>query len=89
MPSRDLGLLAGLPVLIGWGSQDKTIPPVTTRTSPAGCPTPHLVEITGAGPPARDRPARLLRALHTFLRATAPFHYDETRWRHLLTQPPP
>ena len=56
-------------------------------------PDPHLVEINGAQLTAGHYPhetarARLLPPLHTFLRATAPFHYDETRWRDLLTQPP-
>ena len=53
-------------------------------------PDPHLVEITGAGHyPHETAPARLLPPVHTFLRTTAPFHYDETRWRHLLSQPHP
>ena len=88
--SRHLGLLDGLPVLIAWGSEDKTIPPRHHQDLARRLPDPHLVEITGAGHyPHETAAARLLPPVHTFLRATAPFLYDETRWRNLLSNPHP
>jgi pimeloyl-ACP methyl ester carboxylesterase len=88
-PARHLGLLPDLPVLLAWGSKDTTIPARHHQDLARRLPNPHLVEIMGAGHfPHESAPARLLPPLHNFLRSTAPFQYDEGRWRHLLTQPP-
>jgi pimeloyl-ACP methyl ester carboxylesterase len=87
--SRQLGLLGNLPVLIAWGSEDKTIPPHHHQAMASHLPDPHLVEITAAGHyPHETDPTELLPAVHDFLESTAPFHYSETRWRHLLTPEP-
>jgi len=87
--SRKLGLFADLPVLVAWGSDDKTIPPHHHQAIVRELPDAHLVEIAGAGHyPHETDPGRLLPALHTFLRSTEPFHHDEARWRQLLTKSP-
>jgi hypothetical protein len=52
-------------------------------------PDSCAIEIPGAGHyPHETAPGQLLPALHAFLESTAPFRYDEARWRHLLTQDP-
>ncbi len=87
--SRQLGLLADLPVLVAWGTDDRTIPPYHHETVLRQLPDSCAVEISGAGHyPHETSPERLLPGLHAFLGSTAPFRYDETRWRHLLTQDP-
>jgi pimeloyl-ACP methyl ester carboxylesterase len=87
--SRQLGLLGNLPVLIAWGSEDKTIPPLHHRAIARQLPDPHHVEIAGAGHyPHESAPAELLPAVHAFLESTAPFLYSETRWRQLLAADP-
>ena len=84
-PARHLRLLPDLPVLLAWGSKDTTIPARHHQDLARRLPHPHLVEIAGAGHyPHESAPARLLPPVHQFLATTAPFHYDETRWRHLL-----
>jgi pimeloyl-ACP methyl ester carboxylesterase len=81
-----LGLLADIPVLIAWGSDDRTIPPHHHRTLAGELPGARVVEITGAGHfPHETAPDRLLPAVHDFLDDTDPFHYDVARWRQLLT----
>jgi pimeloyl-ACP methyl ester carboxylesterase len=86
--SRQLALFADLPVLAAWGSDDKTIPPHHHRAIARELPDAHLVEVVGAGHyPHETHPAGLLPAVRTFLRSTEPFHYDEARWRQLLTEP--
>jgi pimeloyl-ACP methyl ester carboxylesterase len=87
--ARQLGLLGNLPVLIAWGSEDKTIPPHHHRAVARQLPDPHLVEIAGAGHYLHETaPAELLPAVHAFLESTAPFRFSETRWRQLLTSDP-
>jgi pimeloyl-ACP methyl ester carboxylesterase len=84
--ARQLGLLADLPVLVAWGSQDRTIPPHHQRAVARQLPNARLVEITGAGHyPHETAPERLLPAVRAFLTSTAPFHYTEARWRELLS----
>ncbi|MFI5889846.1 alpha/beta fold hydrolase [Actinoplanes sp. NPDC051513] len=84
--TQHLKQLGGLPVLLAWGSNDKTIPPSHHRAVADLLTEPHLVEIDGAGHyPHETAPDRLLAALHYFLEATAPFRYTETSWRRLLT----
>jgi pimeloyl-ACP methyl ester carboxylesterase len=83
--SRQLGLLAGLPVLVAWGTDDRTIPPRHHQAVVHDLPHAQLREIPGAGHyPHETAPERLLPALGEFLAATQPFRYDESRWRDLL-----
>jgi pimeloyl-ACP methyl ester carboxylesterase len=87
--ARHLGLLGNLPVLIAWGSEDKTIPPHHHQRIAHQLPAPHLVEITGAGHyPHETDPDELLPAVQHFLESTTPFDYSETRWRKLLAADP-
>jgi pimeloyl-ACP methyl ester carboxylesterase len=84
--SRQLRLLADLPVLVAWGTDDRTIPPHHHQTIIRQLPDSCALEISGAGHyPHETAPERLLPAVHAFLASTAPFRYDETRWRRLLT----
>jgi pimeloyl-ACP methyl ester carboxylesterase len=82
-------LLGTLPVLIAWGSDDRTIPPHHHRAiGGRELADPRFVEVAGAGHhPHETHPAAHLSAIHQFLRSTAPFRYAETRWRTLLTTP--
>jgi pimeloyl-ACP methyl ester carboxylesterase len=84
-----LGLLGELPVLLIWGSEDKTIPPHHHQSIARQLPDPQLVEITGAGHyPHETDPAALLPAIRQFLVSTTPLDYSETRWRKLFTPGP-
>jgi pimeloyl-ACP methyl ester carboxylesterase len=87
---QHLRQLAGLPVLLVWGSDDKTIPPRHHRDVAGLLTDPQLLEISGAGHYPQETAAdRLLPALRQFLKSTAPFHYTESRWRHqLITRAP-
>jgi pimeloyl-ACP methyl ester carboxylesterase len=86
--NRQLVLLTDIPVMIAWGSNDKTIPPHHHRALARQLRGPHLVEIAKAGHyPHETAPDALTSAIHAFLASTAPFTYDETRWRELLTRP--
>ena len=87
--ARQLGLLGDLPVLLAWGSKDKTIPPHHHQSIARQLPDAHLVEVTGAGHyPHETDPAELLPAVRQFLESTTPFHYSENRWRKLLGPAP-
>ncbi|WP_245577691.1 alpha/beta fold hydrolase [Paractinoplanes globisporus] len=78
--------LAGLPVLLVWGTDDKTIPPHHHRGVAGLLTDPRLLEIDGAGHYPQETAAdRLLPALRQFLESTAPFRYTESRWRRQLT----
>jgi pimeloyl-ACP methyl ester carboxylesterase len=86
--SRQLGLLGGLPVLVTWGTDDRTIPPQHHEDVVHDLPHAQLREIPGAGHyPHETAPERLLPALVEFLMSTQPFRYDESRWRDLLRTP--
>jgi pimeloyl-ACP methyl ester carboxylesterase len=86
--TQHLKQLAGLPVMLAWGSDDRTIPPHHHRAVADLLTEPHLLEIDGAGHYPHETAAdRLLPALHRFLGSTAPFRYAESRWRQLLTEP--
>ena len=86
---RQLVLLTDIPVMIAWGSNDKTIPPDHHRALARQLPNPHVVEIANAGhSPHETAPAALTPAIHAFLASTTPFTYNETRWRELLTTRP-
>jgi pimeloyl-ACP methyl ester carboxylesterase len=85
--TRQLRLLADVPVLVAWGTCDRTIPPYHHQTIIQQLPDSCAVEISGAGHYPHDTaPERLLPAIHAFLDSTTPFRYDEARWRDLLTQ---
>jgi pimeloyl-ACP methyl ester carboxylesterase len=86
--TRQLGLMGDLPMLVAWGSHDKTIPPYHHQAAARELPHAHLLEITGAGHyPHESAPDQLLPPLQAFLTSTPPFHYSETRWRELLQGP--
>jgi pimeloyl-ACP methyl ester carboxylesterase len=81
--AQHLKLLADLPVLLAWGSDDKTIPPSQQEAVVRLLPGLHSVEITDAGHyPHETAPDRLLPPLQAFLTSTAPYRYAETPWRH-------
>jgi pimeloyl-ACP methyl ester carboxylesterase len=83
--ARQLGLLADLPLLVAWGSNDRTIPPHHHRAVARELPHADLLEIAGAGHyPQETAPDDLLPPLQAFLARTTPFRYAETRWRQLL-----
>ncbi|GAA3387784.1 alpha/beta fold hydrolase [Cryptosporangium minutisporangium] len=72
--SRQLGLLADLPVLVTWGGRDRTIPPHHHRTLVQQLPDAHSLEIANAGHyPHETAPAQILPAIHAFLRTTQPY----------------
>jgi pimeloyl-ACP methyl ester carboxylesterase len=86
---RHLVMLAGLPVLVAWGSEDKTIPPRHHEAIAAATPAFHTAEIADAGHyPHETAPERLLPAIQTFLRTTQPFRYSESSWRHAVDTTP-
>ncbi len=83
--SRQLGLLGAVPVLVAWGTDDRTIPPRHHESVVHDLPHAQLREISGAGHyPHETAPERLLPPLRDFLASTEPFRYDESRWRDLL-----
>ena len=83
--TEHLELLGDLPVLLAWGSDDRTIPPHHQLAVAERLPALHTAEITDAGHfPHETAPDRLLPRLRAFLAATEPFRYTEARWRHLL-----
>lgn len=83
--TQHLRQLTDLPVLLAWGSEDKTIPPHHHRAVADLLADPQLVEIPAAGHyPHETAPDRLLPALQNFLTSTVPFRYSEARWRRLM-----
>jgi pimeloyl-ACP methyl ester carboxylesterase len=83
--ARHLELLGDLPVLLAWGTDDRTIPPHHQLAVAERLPALHTAEITDAGHfPHESAPDRLLPPLLAFLAATPPFRYTEAGWRHLL-----
>ena len=87
--TRQLGLLSDVPLLVAWGTGDKTIPPRHHHALAERVPHAVTVEIAGAGHyPHETAPVQLLSAMQTFLAATQPFRYSDDRWLRLLTQPP-
>jgi pimeloyl-ACP methyl ester carboxylesterase len=82
---RQLGMLADLPVLIAWGSADRTIPPYHHRAVARQLPESRAVELVDAGHyPQETAARRLLPHLQAFLAETPRFVYSEGRWRELL-----
>lgn len=85
--SRQLSLLAELPVFIAWGTRDQTIPPHHHIALAQRLPDAHSLQIPAAGHyPQETAPHVLLPAMQTFLQTTRPYQYSERRWRQLLTQ---
>jgi pimeloyl-ACP methyl ester carboxylesterase len=83
--TRHLELLTDIPLLIAWGSDDRTIPPHHHRTLANALPHARTLEIPGSGHfPHETAPDQLLPALGEFLDGTDPFDYDVTRWQKLL-----
>jgi pimeloyl-ACP methyl ester carboxylesterase len=86
---RHLNQLADLPILLAWGSDDKTIPPAHHRSAVDLLGSPPYIEISGAGHyPHETAAAQLLPAMQAFLTSSTPFRYSESRWRHLLAAGP-
>jgi len=82
-----LDVLADIPVLTAWGTDDRTIPPHHHRTLARALPGTRTAEIADAGHfPHETAPERLLPAVREFLDRTEPFRYDLTRWREVLTR---
>lgn len=85
--SRQLRLLADVPVLVAWGTEDQTIPPYHHQMILRELPNTCAVEVPGAGHyPQETAPELLLPAVHAFLSSTPPLRYREARWRDLLTR---
>jgi pimeloyl-ACP methyl ester carboxylesterase len=83
--SQHLKLLEDLPVLLAWGSKDRTIPPHHQQRIAGQLPGLHTAEIVGAGHyPQETTPELLLPPMQAFLASTQPFRYAETRWRGRL-----
>jgi pimeloyl-ACP methyl ester carboxylesterase len=84
--ARQVVLLADIPILIAWGSNDKIIPAHQQRSLADQFPHPQVLEIADAGHfPHETAPDQILPAIQTFLASTTSFPYDETRWRRRLT----
>jgi pimeloyl-ACP methyl ester carboxylesterase len=76
--------LVGLPVMVAWGTADKTIPPQHHHALARSLPKRHVVEIVDAGHyPHETEPARVLGPLQSFLRSTTAFEYDDALWLHV------
>ncbi len=74
-------MLTGMPVMVAWGSDDRTIPPHHHRTVAQQLPNAVAVEILAAGHyPHETAPEDLLPRLVGFLGGTEAFCYNETRW---------
>ena len=80
-----LGLATLIPTLIVWGERDRIIPVEHARAAHASIPGSALEVIAGAGHfPHLDEPAGFARALESFLAATEPAAFSETRIRELM-----
>jgi pimeloyl-ACP methyl ester carboxylesterase len=86
--TRQLGLLAGMPMMVAWGSDDWIIPSRHHRAVASQVPGAQIVEIPRAGHyPHETAAEQLLPHIQNFLASTAPFRYSETRWRDGLNTP--
>jgi pimeloyl-ACP methyl ester carboxylesterase len=80
-----LGLLVGMPIMVAWGNQDRTIPPHHHRSAALQLPDAETVEIPAAGHyPHETAAAALLPRLHAFLAGNPAFRYNESRWRQAV-----
>jgi pimeloyl-ACP methyl ester carboxylesterase len=83
--NRHLKQLAGLPILLAWGSEDRTVPPAHYRAAVSLLGATPFIEITGAGHyPQETDAAHLLPAIQAFPASTVPFRYSEAGWRRHL-----
>jgi pimeloyl-ACP methyl ester carboxylesterase len=83
--TEHLKQLRGLPILLAWGTDDRTIPPHHHRAVAELLTDPRLVAITGAGHyPHETAPDQLLPPLRNFLSTSPAFRYTEDRWREVL-----
>jgi len=81
-----LSLLAGMPIMVAWGSEDRTIPPHHHRSAARQLPDAETVEIPSAGHYPHETAAEtLLPRLHGFLASNPAFRYNESRWRQAVT----
>jgi pimeloyl-ACP methyl ester carboxylesterase len=80
-------LLAGMPVMLAWGSEDKIIPPRHHQALALQIPDAFVVEIPDAGHYMHESaPDRLVPHILTFLTTTVSFQYNESRWRGLIDE---
>ncbi|WAC90271.1 alpha/beta fold hydrolase [Mycobacterium sp. Aquia_213] len=83
---HQLGLLREIPLLVAWGTNDKTIAPHHHDAFAKRVPHAVTAQIPDAGHyPHETAPAQLLSAIQTFVAATQPFRYVENRWVQLLS----
>lgn len=81
-----LYLASRLPTLIIWGRNDHFIPVGHARAAHAAIPGSRLEVFDGSGHfPHREQPERFVEVLGEFLTTTEPMHFDERRWRSILT----
>jgi pimeloyl-ACP methyl ester carboxylesterase len=87
---HQLGLLREVPLLVAWGTNDKTVPPDHHHALAKRLPHAVTAQIPDAGHlPHETAPAQLLSAIQTFLAATQPYRYVENRWVQLLSSAEP
>ncbi|HEX5253185.1 MAG TPA: alpha/beta fold hydrolase [Mycobacterium sp.] len=87
---HQLGLLGEIPLLVAWGINDKTVAPHHHHAFAQRVPHAVTAQIPDAGHyPHETASAQLLSAIQTFLAATQPFRYIESRWVQLLSSAEP
>jgi pimeloyl-ACP methyl ester carboxylesterase len=80
-----LGLLTEMPIMVAWGSEDRTIPPHHHQSVTLHLPHAEAVEIPSAGHYPHETAAdALLPRLHSFLTNNPPFQYSEKSWRQAV-----
>jgi pimeloyl-ACP methyl ester carboxylesterase len=80
-----LGLLTGMPIMVAWGSEDRTIPPHHHQSVALHLPDAETVEIPSAGHYPHETAAdALLPRLHSFLANNPAFQYSEKSWRQAV-----
>ena len=73
-----LRALVDVPVMLAWGTDDRTIPPSQYGALAEMLPAEHVVEILGAGHyPQETAVEQLLPPLEEFLASSAPFEVDD------------
>lgn len=74
--------LAGIPILIAWGADDRAIPPEHHRRAAQRLPNALTCELANAGHfPQETTPVPLTTAMVSFLTSSAAHAYDEDLWR--------
>ncbi len=84
--SRDrLYLTERIPTLVVWGRRDPVLPVQHARAAAEALPGATVTVLPRAGHlPHRSSPEEFVRALTSFIEATAPARYDADAWRDLL-----